>query len=362
MNDLVQRIRDSKEISSTADWEINRLKVLGASNRDIKKMLRDMLKNYDIEINRIYSDVLEKSYVRDKALYEALNLPQIPFKDNKELQAIIAAYRDQTKGEFTNITRTIGFAKKSQSDGKMVFTRIAEYYQRTLDSAITDIATGTFDYNTVLKRVVSEMTSSGLRTATFASGKTFRIESAARTALMTGLNQTISKMNDSLANDLNTDTFEVDWHGGARPSHQAWQGKVYTRQQLVTVCGLGSVMGLLGANCYHSYFPFVKGASVRQYTDKQLNALNEQENKPKTYADREYTTYQATQRQRQMEVLMRKQKQEVNLLKLGGANEEDITLSRARYRATSSQYADFSKAMDIPQQKQRVTVDNLRRV
>lgn len=360
MSDLVQRIKDSKEISSTADWQINRLKVLGASDAEIKKRLQGMLRYTNAEIDRLYSDTLEKSYIRDKTLYKASNVTQIPFKDNRELQTIIKAYSYQTKGTFTNITQTIGFATKQ--NGKIVFTEMSKYYQRTLDSAITDIATGTFDYNTVLKRVVSEMTASGIRTVDYASGMQFRIETAARNALMTGLSQTIQKMNDSVAKDLNTEYFEVDWHGGARPSHQVWQGKVWSKEQLVSVCGLGSVTGLCGVHCYHSYFPFVKGASVRNYTDKQIDALNLAENKPKTYQGKEYTSYEATQRQRQLETTMRQQRQTIDLLKKGGADKDDITLARAKYRVTSAQYSEFSDAMGIPQQRNRVTVDGLRRV
>lgn len=43
----------------------------------------------------------------------------------------------------------------------------------------------------------------------------------------------------------------------------------------------------------------------------------------------------------------------------GGASEEDIMLARGRYRATSSEYTRFSKAMKLPQQRERVTVDGL---
>lgn len=358
MKDLVQRIKENKDISSVADWEINRLKVLGLSNVEIKKRLQGLLHYTNSEINRIYSDTLEKSYVRDSSLYDTLNAKQIPFRKNKELQAIIKAYKDQTQGEFINITQTLGFAKRAKADGKMVFTKVAEYYQQTLDSAITEIATGTFDYNTVLKRVVSEMTASGLRTVNYASGRAVRMDTAARAALMTGFSQTVQKMNDSVAKDLGTEYYEVDWHGGARPSHQAWQGKVWSRQQLVDICGLGTPGGILGVNCYHSYFPFIKGVSTRTYTDSQLKAMNAEENKPKTYLGKEYTKYEALQRQRQLETLMRQQRQEINLLKKGGADDEAV-LKRAKYRTTSAQYAEFSKAMELPQQRQRVTVGGL---
>ena len=46
-------------------------------------------------------------------------------------------------------------------------------------------------------------------------------------------------------------------------------------------------------------------------------------------------------------------------LQVGGADEKDITLAKCRYRATSAEYARFSKAMDLPQQRERVTIDGL---
>ncbi|RGT73331.1 hypothetical protein DWX08_06520 [Ruminococcus sp. AF18-22] len=48
--------------------------------------------------------------------------------------------------------------------GRIAFTPLAEYYQKYLDRACMDIVSGAFDYNTVLRRVVKEMTASGLRT------------------------------------------------------------------------------------------------------------------------------------------------------------------------------------------------------
>ena len=39
-----------------------------------------------------------------------------------------------------------------------------------------DVTSGAFDYNTVLKRVVREMTNSGLRTVDYASGRSVRVE------------------------------------------------------------------------------------------------------------------------------------------------------------------------------------------
>ena len=123
--------------------------------------------------------------------------------------------------------------------------------------------------------------------------------------------------------------------------------------------GYGTGEGLCGWNCYHSFSPFIPGVSVPTYTAEQLEEINRQENTPKEYQGKQYTAYQATQRQRRLETQMRAERQKIHLLQVGGADEKDITSAKCRYRATSAEYARFSKAMDLPQQRERVTIDGL---
>lgn len=123
--------------------------------------------------------------------------------------------------------------------------------------------------------------------------------------------------------------------------------------------GYGTGEGLCGWNCYHSFSPFIPGISVPTYTAEQLEEMNRQENTPKEYQGKQYTAYQATQRQRRLETQMRAERQKIHLLQVGGADEKDITSAKCRYRATSAEYARFSKAMDLPQQRERVTIDGL---
>lgn len=90
--------------------------------------------------------------------------------------------------------------------------------------------------------------------------------------------------------------------------------------------------------------------------------MNEEENTPKKYGDKEYTTYEALQRQRKLETKMRAQRQEIHLLKTGNASEDDILNAQSRYRVTSAEYTRFSKEMGLPQQRERVTVDGLGKI
>ncbi len=358
MSDIIRRIKMNAEITRTADYQLHRMSQLGAGSEEIKKSLEKALKSSGLHVDTIYDEVIAAGYAYDEKLYKAVGVKQTPFTENEELQQLIFAVKTQTNDELKNITGSLGFAKLV--DGKRVFEPIADYYQKTLDTAFYDISTGLFDYNSVIKRVVQEMTTSGLRSVTYETGWSNRVDVAARRAIMTGVNQVTAHISDKNAEELGTEYFEVSWHGTARPSHQEWQGKVYTKQELIEICGLGSVEGLCGSNCRHSYYAYIPGVSERVYTDEELELLNAKENLPHSYNGKEYTAYEATQHQRKLETLMRKQRQDIKLYKEAGVSEEIVIAAQSRYRATMHEYVKFSKEMDLPQQMQRVYVDGLK--
>ena len=357
MSDLTERLKaNGEEITSAADWQINRLYELGVSKDEIDSLIQNTLDVSDDEIDRIYDEVVKSGYVRNEELYTGKGKEYIPYAENKQLQQLVKAVKNQTKSEYRNITGSLGFAVRN-TDNTLSFTPLADFYQRTLDNGLMQIASGAVDYNTVLKRAVKAMTDSGLRTVDYASGWSNRVDVAVRRALMTGFNQVVAKVNEDNAEQLGTEYFEVSYHRGARPTHQVWQGRVYSKKELETVCGLGTVTGLCGANCYHSYSPFMKGIDTPTYSEEELDRMNEEENTQKEYNGKQYTAYEAQQRQRRLETAMRADRQQIELLTQGGADYDTITGAKAKYFQRQDEYVKFSKAMGLPQQWERVTVN-----
>lgn len=355
MADIVRMLVLAQELTPTSVYKIGRLYKLGKSKSAIKSIVQNTLDLSNSEIKNVFSGVIESGYNEAESVFKEQGKEFIPYVENEPLQQFVRAVQAQTQGECKNITQSMGFAKR-QPDGSLGFTPAADYYQETLDKAVTEIASGASDYNTVLEKTVTEMTNSGLRTVDYASGHSNRVTVAARRAVSTGLNQVVGKINEENAEKLGTNYFEVSWHSGARPSHQVWQGRVYSKEELESVCGLGTVTGLCGANCYHSYSPFTPGITPRTYTDEQLDKMNAEENKPVEYNGKKYTKYEATQRQRRLETEMRAQRQKIKLLEEGEADEQAIINARARYVKTSDEYVNFSKSVGLSQQWDRVTV------
>lgn len=364
MSEIVERIKEAAQITPVIDWLLVRLTTIGESKTRLKRLIGKAIKESDLQIDDIYEQAARSGFVRNREIYEVAGKDYERYEDNQWLQQAVDAARRQTKDTLRpmeNITQTTGF-NVPVGGGKKVFTPLSEYLERSLDKAMMGITTGAKTYSQAIGDVIDEMTASGVRTVDYASGKSDRIEVAARRAVMTGVTQMTKQVSDKNAEELGTDHWEVDWHMGARNTgtgylnHQSWQGKVYSTDEMRTICGEGEMLGFAGINCYHIKFPFLPGISKRKYSDEWLAEQNRKENEKRVYRGKEYDTYGALQYQRRLERTMRKQKQDVDLLKTAGADEKDITEARSRLRLTDKHYVDFSKQFELPQQRERLRI------
>lgn len=361
MQDIVRRIVKAGEITSTADWQINRLRILGYSSEDIEQEIKKTLNASYPEMFELYDKVINWEYVRNKDIYEQINAEYIPFEENGQLKQITEAIIDQSFDDLENVTNSLGFYL-DYGNGKKVLTPLSQVYTKYLDAACYDIVTGAFDYNSVLRRVVTQLTNSGLRQIDYSSGRANRVDVAARRAVMTAVSQITGKISEYNAQKLGTEYFEVEWHAGARPTHAVWQGRVWSKEQLYSVCGLGTVTGLLGVNCYHTYHLFFPGLSERNWTDDWLEEQNRKENEPREFLGKEYTLYEAKQRQRQMETAMRAQREKVKLLQAGGADQDEVILHKAKYQGQLNEYSRFCRKMSLTEERERIYLDMMGKI
>lgn len=359
MSDVVERIKNASKITPLINSKLNRLYELGKSKKEIRQFIERALKDSDISVDNIYKTAIEMDYIQNKELYDSVGKDYLPLEENDFLKQVVEAAKNQTKDNlkpFENLTKTTGFRTRAG------FTPLSKYFSDSLDKAMLGIASGNHTYSQAIEEVIDEMSSSGLRVVNYESGKTDRIEVAARRAVMTGVTQMVDKINEHNAKELGTNHWEVDWHFGARNkgvgivNHQSWQGKVYNDKEMVTVCGCGDMLGFAGINCYHIRFPFILGVSKRKYTDEWLEDQNRKENTKIEYKNKGYDAYAALQHQRKLERTIRKRSQDVKLLEKAEVDKDTLTNAKCRLRAVKREYAEFSKAMGLRQQLERLKV------
>ena len=361
MEEIIVGIKANGWSSQATDYRIDQLRRMGNGADEIQKKIQHALNMSDEEIEAALSDAVYEAWYDAERVYKVAGFKPLPFEENEELQSIMRAAMKQAQKECHNISGSYGFAFKGAS-GRVQYKSVRSTYNDMIDKAILAIQTGAYDHDTVLRRAVKSLTASGLRYIDYESGVSTKVDVAARRAIMTGFNQVQAHINDQLAEDIGTDMFEVSWHIGARPSHQVWQGRVYSRQELEDVCGLGDVAGLCGANCYHRYYPYIEGLSIRAHSDAWLDEQNAKENEPVSYGNKTYTRYEALQEQRRQERKIRAQRESIYLMKKGDASKEAVKAERARYKVQIQKYRDFSEKMDLPEQFKRVYQDGLETV
>ena len=78
--DIIRRIQKTGEITSTADYQINKLLVLGNSTEFIEQEMKRLTGKTDPEIWELYDKVSNWEYVRYEDAYQQINGTFIPWK------------------------------------------------------------------------------------------------------------------------------------------------------------------------------------------------------------------------------------------------------------------------------------------
>ena len=353
-------LKATDDLNESALQRIRALRSHRIDLYEIEKIIKKTTGISDKKIQEIFTDVVARNqqYYRQVIDMAKLTQPEVLVS-----ASAISAIQAQTAGAFANITASMGFLVNA---GR-VFLPPAKAYQWALDSAEMKVQSGTISYNEAIKSAVKELATSGIKVVDYESGHKDQIDVAARRAIMTGVNQLNAKYTEQSAEYLQTPYFEVSAHAGARDkpgkspwaSHKDWQGRVYSTRSgdiypsIYAVCGLGYVDGLEGANCRHRRFPWVEGVSERTYTNAQLAHIDD--GLGCTFEGKKYTAYEATQKQREIERTIRKQKRLRNAFKANGQATE-AQAANAILRRLNKKYRQFSAAAGLPEQNERIKV------
>ena len=353
-------LKATDDLNESALQRIRALRSHRIDLYEIEKIIKKTTGISDKKIQEIFTDVVARNqqYYRQVIDMAKLTQPEVLVSASD-----ISAIQAQTAGAFANMMASMGFLVNA---GR-VFLPPAKAYQWALDSAEMKVQSGTISYNEAIKSAVKELATSGIKVVDYESGHKDQIDVAARRAIMTGVNQLNAKYTEQSAEYLQTPYFEVSAHAGARDkpgkspwaSHKDWQGRVYSTRtgdiypSIYAVCGLGYVDGLEGANCRHRRFPWVEGVSERTYTNAQLAHIDD--GLGCTFEGKKYTAYEATQKQREIERTIRKQKRLRNAFKANGQTTE-AQAANAILRRLNKKYRQFSAAAGLPEQNERTKV------
>ena len=352
LRDIARRIAKGAEITDTAEYQLYRAKSLGLSTDEIAAKIAEINGSSAAEINRLIREAAAQSDEFDRKMLGADKGAAVPLEENAQLQKLISAQIAETAGKCENLTNTLGFADHDFL-GRVYYLSMTDMYRREMDSAHMKVATGATDYMTAIRQACNKLAASGVRTIDYESGRSDRIEVAARRALLTSVAHVTHRISEQNGEELGADGWEMSAHSGSRPSHAVYQGRQYTQEQYERI-----IKPLISEpNCRHDVFPIILGVSEPVYTEEELQNIDQP---PFTYEGRTYTAYEASQQMRKMERAMRKQKDRCIVADAAG-DEEAFATASIRLNRQKYIYEDFCKAADSYTEYERTYVTGFNR-
>lgn len=302
---VIQRImlrlqrKDDYLLTAVDKWQLETLQEAGFLREDLAKEIAKATGQQVSEIKRAFEDAGVKTIAWDNAIYTAAGLSPAPFLNSPQLLAVLDRGYRKTLQEWRNYTGTTATAAQ-------------QLFIQVCDRAYNQVISGSLSYSQAAAEAVEMVSKSGV-VVRYPTGWKDTIETATLRAVRTGVGQACAEMSVARMKELDWDIVLTSAHLGARygdggenlTNHAWWQGKFYSRSGKdkrfppLSICGMGDVRGLCGANCRHSIGPG-DGAN------NPYEGYDSEENRKR---------YDLEQRQRELERRIRRTKREVQGLK-----------------------------------------------
>lgn len=288
-----QKRQDDYLLTAIDKWNIQTLYDLGFLEQDVTDAIAKATGLQEKEIKQAMEEAGVKAMEYDDKIYRAAGISTEPLTQSPYLIRLMQRDYEATLNTWNNATRTTADASQ-------------QTFIKTMDEIYHQVATGDIGYIQAYSEGIDKLASHGLWVY-YPTGHRDTIEVAALRCVRTGVSQMSAEIQLARMDELDVDLVIVSAHLGARPSHQEWQGKVYSRSgqskkypDFVSSTGYGTGDGLCGWNCRHNFSPYFEG---------QGNPFDHYDDKENQEA------YDKSQQQRLLERTIRKTKRRVEVLK-----------------------------------------------
>ena len=331
LQDMARRIARLGKVTDATKWQAQMLAETGGLKKNIGRILAKYDKAIVKQITDTVTDALEANARNDNRIFKAATGRTVSAPNAQQMLSTI----QKCHSDLSRLTLTTAATTETQ-------------FVQQANRVYMQTQSGAFDYDTAMKNAADELSKRGITTVHYENGRpvTRSIESAVRMNILTSINQTAANQTLNDAEELGVEKFEVTAHMGARPEHEAWQGKIYTKQQLYTVCELGSVTGLCGINCKHSFYPYFEGME-EHYTQDDLDEMASEK---VNFNGQKMTRYEGEQKLRGIERNIRHYKREALTQEAAGV---DNTKARRKLGEWQAAARDFTKQTGIARDSAR---------
>ena len=370
---IAKRVKDIEGLLPSDVYKLERLLKSGQDVRKINKELSRLTKLNEYEIRKLIQSVAEDAYVDAKPYYDYMSLPFIPLEENTALRLAIEAIAEQTAETYVNLSKAQAFMIRDlKNPSKLIPTSISKTYYSVIDEAVQASQSGTMDYHAAMRRTLTQLADSGLRSVEYntETGRRFtqRLDTAVRRNLLDGVRAINQKVQDITGEQFGADGKEITVHANSAPDHEPVQGHQFTNEEFEKLQNdepfedvdgekfdaIARPIGVL--NCRHFTYSIIIGLSKPNFTKAQLDKMKSDNKRGYTAPDgTHYTMYECTQRQRAYETKIREQKERQMIFEQSG-DIKDAQAAQAKVTDLQKKYRAFSRACGLSIKNERTSV------
>ena len=307
IKDISRRVQKAGAITDTAEYQIYRAQALGEGKKAIEQAVSKQIGISEEVIASLFEYVADKSLSPD---------------ENGSLKRMTEAYTRMTQSKTRELLRDLW---ADTPEGKVQPLQTA--YARAMDFAFRQVATGTLDLNTAIRRAVTPLAKRGLRTIEQKSGRSVGVEYACRRYIMDQLGQLDDEIQHADHDALGCDGWEISAHAACAPDHEPIQGRQYGDAEF---------------------------EKLNNSLQRRIGHLKDDNERGVVYNGYRYTLYEAGQEQSRIENGIRLIKRQIL------ADEEtespDLQKHQIKLRVVQAEYARFCKAVGLPTRSERLQV------
>lgn len=337
IEDICKRVAKAGSITSTAEYQLYRAKVLGVSDYTIKQALQKQGVLTDTAIEELFNSLAGMTRA---------------FDETGSFRQLVDGYIKVAKKQAKKMTNSFGIITPT---GEVV--PLKEAYTKTMDFAFQQVFTGATDYTTALRRATNNLASGGIRYVNKGGEKsrTVSIEYATRQSMMSQmgeLNEEISQMNHD---ELGCNGWEISAHSGSAPDHEPYQGKQFSDAAYKELNESKLKRPIGSFSCGHYAMPIILGVNSPQYTEHQLEQMKHDNSKGLSYEGKHYTLYSASQERNGLESSIRETKNHI-LVNSTIGDAKKLQENQIRLVRLQEEYKKFCTATNQPTQNERLQV------
>ena len=201
---IIRQLRKAGDVSSFTRSQIVTLKRMGGNEvfKESLKKVSGLSTKRKKEIMKLFDEIAQQEMSGYKTVYDSKG---IEYKLNDSMIGILNYGIKVGNKDVSNLTQSIAYASKKS-------------YINAVDKLYKEVATGSYDYNTALKRTVKDLAKKGI-TLKNSAGANEQIDVAVKRNLYTGIQRTAKDLAKEVGKQIDANCVVIGHSTKCRPSH-----------------------------------------------------------------------------------------------------------------------------------------------